>query len=399
MPALNAAELSEGLSGDLPLHGDAGFGVYVHWPFCRSKCPYCDFNSHVAESVDHARWRSAYLREIDHMAEAMPGRRVTSVFFGGGTPSLMPPATVDAIIARIRRNWPVASNLEVTLEANPTSVEAGTFAAFRDAGVNRVSLGVQALDEDALRFLGRHHSADEALAAVELAARTFSRYSFDLIYGRPGQTVEAWRDELERARTFIGGHLSLYQLTIETGTPFHRNGIRPAPEDLAADLYDATQEVLEAAGLPAYEISNHARAGEECRHNLTYWQGGEYAGIGPGAHGRTLGDGTATAAHQIYTPDRWLAAVETQGHATAKRIPLDRDAWVAELLMGGLRLTEGIARDRFRRLAGRALEECLADGRVRPLVDGGFLRLDRDGLRATAEGRIRLNALLSRLLA
>ncbi len=381
------------------IEDDAGFGIYVHWPYCRSKCPYCDFNSHVAETIDHDRWRRAYLREIDHAAEAMPDWRVTSVFFGGGTPSLMAPETTAAIVERIRRNWPVAGDLEVTLEANPTSVEAERFRAFREAGVNRVSLGVQALDDAALKFLGRHHSAAEALAAVEIAARTFARYSFDLIYGRPGQTVAAWRDELAGARAIMGSHLSVYQLTIETGTPFHRNGVRPALEDLAADLYDATQETLVGFGLPAYEISNHAAPGQECRHNLTYWQGGAYAGIGPGAHGRSVANGTAVASHRIYAPDRWLESVETQGHGTAKQIPVDREAWVEELLMGGLRLDEGVSQARFRRLTGRGLEDALDPGRLKPLIDGGFLVLDGEDLRATAEGRIRLNAVLARLFA
>jgi oxygen-independent coproporphyrinogen-3 oxidase len=281
-----------------------GFGVYVHWPFCRSLCPYCDFNSHVRESVDQGRWRGALIAELEHYAEATPGREVTSVFFGGGTPSLMAPETVGALIERIGALWRLDPEAEITLEANPTSVEAGKFAGFRAAGVNPVSLGVQSFHDEALAFLGRRHSAAEAVAALDLARRHFQRFSFDLIYARPAQTAAAWRQELARALQEAPGHLSVYQLTIEPGTVFHgaaRRGELVVPEEEpAAELYEATQEVLEAAGLPAYEISNHARPDAACRHNLTTWRYGDYLGVGPGAHGRlTLGaDKFATRQHR-----------------------------------------------------------------------------------------------------
>jgi len=290
---------------------DDALAVYVHWPFCESKCPYCDFNSHVAEGVDDGRWRSALLAELDHFAQGLEGRRVASIFFGGGTPSLMAPETAAAVIGRVKSLWPAAEDLEVTLEANPSSVEAGRFRAFLDAGVNRVSIGVQSLRPESLQFLGRRHSAAEALSAIAAAAKTFERFSFDLIYGLPGQTADAWRRELAEAVKMAGGHVSAYQLAIEPGTPFHRDGVQAAPEGLGADLYAITQEVLEKAGLRAYEISNHARPGAECRHNLDIWQGAEYVGIGPGAHGRLrarLRDGAATeAVYQVHAPGRWLA--------------------------------------------------------------------------------------------
>ena len=293
---------------------DAGFGVYVHWPFCASKCPYCDFNSHVRAEIDEARWRAALVRELDHFAALAPGRTVTSIFFGGGTPSLMAPATVAAVIERTANHWRLAGDVEITLEANPTSVEAGRFAGYRDAGVNRVSLGVQSLDDRALGFLGRGHDAAEARAAVAVAHARFPRVSFDLIYARPGQSPAAWRRELAEALQIAGEHLSLYQLTLEPGTAFHARAARGALAlpggDAAAALYDVTQEVLEGAGLPAYEISNHAVPGAESRHNLTYWRSGDYLGVGPGAHGRLTGGGAVLAIAQTRSPERWLAAVE-----------------------------------------------------------------------------------------
>jgi oxygen-independent coproporphyrinogen-3 oxidase len=298
----------------------AGFALYVHWPFCRSKCPYCDFNSHVREDVDHARWRAALLAELDHFADRTGGRQLTSIFFGGGTPSLMAPETVAAVIDRATERWAPAPGIEITLEANPTSVEAGKFAGFRVAGVNRVSLGVQALNDADLAALGRQHSAAEAVAAVRLAQRHFPRVSFDLIYARSGQSLSAWRMELAEALELASEHLSVYQLTIEPETAFgaawRRGELTVPDEDSAAALYEETQTILEKAGMPAYEISNHARAGSACRHNLTYWRYGDYAGIGPGAHGRlTLGDGRR-ATRQHRAPEAWLGAVEAQGHAT-----------------------------------------------------------------------------------
>jgi putative oxygen-independent coproporphyrinogen III oxidase len=382
---------------------DPGFALYIHWPFCKSKCPYCDFNSHVRDGIEQERWRSALLAELDHAAEETAGRRVTSVFFGGGTPSLMAPATVAALLDRAAARWALAEDIEVTLEANPTSVEAARFAALRQAGVNRLSLGVQALDDRALRFLGRGHDAAEALAALGLAQRHFARYSFDLIYARPEQTLAQWQAELARAIRLAGDHLSVYQLTIEAGTAFaaaHARGDWALPDDeLAGDLFEATQEGLAAAGLPAYEISNHARPGGECRHNLTYWRYGDYAGIGPGAHGRlTLGsDKFATRCHRA--PETWLAAVERQGHGVQERVALTPAQRREEMLMMGLRLTEGVGRARFRAETGADIEALLDGARLADLVAGGFLANDTHGLRATAAGRQRLNAVLAALAA
>ncbi|MEE8499807.1 MAG: radical SAM family heme chaperone HemW [Kiloniellales bacterium] len=385
-----------------------GFGIYVHWPFCRAKCPYCDFNSHVRQAVDHGRWRRALLAELDHYAETTPGRHVTSVFFGGGTPSLMEPETVAAVIDRIGARWRLAQDAEISLEANPTSVEAGRFTAFRAAGVNRVSLGVQALDDAALRFLGRQHSSAEALAALEVARARFPRWSFDLMAARPGQSPAAWRAELARALREAPAHLSVYQLTIEAGTAFHgawRRGelVMPA-EDESAALLETTREVLGAAGLAAYEVSNHARPGAECRHNLTYWRYGDYVGVGPGAHGRlTLageegapGDKFATRQHRV--PEAWLEAVERQGHATRARALLAPETRLAELVMMGLRLIEGVSRAAFRRETGAEPEQALDPGRLQALIEGGFLELYAAGLRATQTGLDRLDAVLARLL-
>ncbi len=386
-----------------PVNGEGGLGIYVHWPFCVSKCPYCDFNSHVRESIDEERWRAALIAEIDHFAGRAPGRVVTSIFFGGGTPSLMAAATVAALIERVALRWRLAADAEITLEANPTSVEAKRFAGYRAAGVNRVSLGVQSLDDGALRFLGRGHSAREARAALETAKAHFPRTSFDLIYARPGQSVASWRAELARALALATDHLSLYQLTIEPGTAFDsmaaRGDFAVPGDDAAAALYDATQEALEAAGLPAYEVSNHAVPGAESRHNLTYWRAGEYVGVGPGAHGR-LTEGSATlAVRQVRSPERWLEAVESAGHGTLASERLSPGERAAEVLMMGLRLTEGVGRVQFEARAGRPLEAALAPARLAPLVDGGFLVLDGAGLRATPAGRRVLDAVLAELTA
>ena len=382
---------------------DPGFGLYLHWPFCRSKCPYCDFNSHVRERIDQGRWRQALLAELDHYAAETRGRRLASIFFGGGTPSLMEPATAAALIERAARHWSVAPELEITLEANPTSVEAANFAALVAAGVNRLSLGIQALEDPALRFLGRGHSASEALAALDLARRHFPRFSFDLIYARPGQTEADWAAELERALALAGEHLSVYQLTIEENTAFagawRRGDFTLPPEETAVRLYEITQVRLAAAGLPAYEISNHARPGAECRHNLIYWQGGDYVGVGPGAHGRLSLAGERYATRQHRAPEAWLQAVEAEGHATRERRPLGLEERRDELLMMGLRLSAGIGRARFKAVVGREIEGTLAPSRMVPLVEAGFLELDEFGLRATAEGRQRLDALLPRLLS
>jgi oxygen-independent coproporphyrinogen-3 oxidase len=375
--------------------------VYIHWPFCRSKCPYCDFNSHVRERVDPARWSQALCADLDHHAALSPGREVISVFFGGGTPSLMPPETVAALIDRLRSHWPVAADLEITLEANPNSAEAGRFAAFAAAGVNRLSLGVQSLDPAALRFLGRAHDREEAIAAIERARRSFSRFSFDLIYARPGQTNAAWRRELDEALALAGDHLSLYQLTIEPGTAFAalaaRGELVPPGEELAAELFEVTQDRLAAHGLPAYEISNHARPGAECRHNLAYWRAGDYLGIGPGAHGRLTRGRAREATRQRRTPEKWLEAVEARGTGLEETTAIGRDAVVTEMLMMGLRLTEGVPRARLEAWTEEPLEARFAKGLPR-LVEGGFLALDGERLAATAAGRQRLDAVLAALL-
>jgi oxygen-independent coproporphyrinogen-3 oxidase len=382
---------------------ESGFALYVHWPFCRSKCPYCDFNSHVREAVDQRRWRAALLRELDYWADRTPGQTLTSIFFGGGTPSLMAPETVAAVIARARARWAAAPGIEITLEANPTSVEAGRFAALAAAGVNRVSLGVQSLDDRALRFLGRRHSAREALDAVALAHRYFSRASFDLIYARPGQTPVDWRAELRAAADHAGEHLSVYQLTIEKQTVFegaHRRGEFALPdEDTAVALFETTQEILAASGRPFYEISNHARPGGECRHNLTYWRYGDYAGIGPGAHGRPRIAGEKRATRQHRVPEIWLEHVERQGHATTDdRIVPPREQ-AEEALMMGLRLVEGIDAARFRAATGAALDDALDPDGLAAMVAGGFVVHDACSLRATREGMLRLDAVLARLSA
>jgi putative oxygen-independent coproporphyrinogen III oxidase len=379
--------------------GSAGFGVYVHWPFCASKCPYCDFNSHVrAGGIDEARFRAAFLTELEHWGRLAPGRRVASIFFGGGTPSLMSPATTGAILEAIARLWTVEPNAEITLEANPSSVEAGRFRGYRAAGVNRVSLGVQSLDDGILRTLGRLHTAAEAKAAIEVARGTFERFSFDLIYARPRQTLEAWRAELGEALALAGRHLSLYQLTIEEGTPFaelHARGKLKVPDDERAHgFYQLTQELTEAAGLPAYEISNHAAPGEECRHNLLYWRYGEYAGLGPGAHGRIVAGGARQATAAERNPERWAALVEAQGHGLAETVALSPAEEADEALLMGLRLSEGIDLERLAVLTGFVP----SDGAVAELVGLDLVERHEGGrLCATPAGRVVLDRVVLRL--
>lgn len=381
----------------------APLGVYVHWPFCKSKCPYCDFNSHVRDGVEQARWRAALLRELEHAACEAPDRRVETMFFGGGTPSLMEPETVAALIARTRQLWDSAPEIEITLEANPTSVEAGRFAALAEAGVNRVSLGVQALDAPSLKFLGREHSTEEALDALATARRHFARHSFDLIYARPGQTPEAWAEELDRALALAGEHLSLYQLTIERGTRFftdHARGSFLLPdEEASAAMFEQTQARLERAGMPAYEISNHARPGAACRHNLIYWRYQDYVGIGPGAHGRFAVGATKKATRRSSGPEAWLESVERAGHGTAEASSIEGQDMVEEALMMGLRLADGIDRATFASVTGVDPVAAIDAARLDPLVRAGFLEIDATHLRATPEGRQRLNALLERLVA
>jgi len=378
-------------------------GVYVHWPFCKAKCPYCDFNSHVRQGIDQERWRNALLKELEHAAREAPERRVETIFFGGGTPSLMEPATAGAVIARVKALWDTAAELEITLEANPTSVEAGRFAALAETGVNRVSLGVQAFDRSALGFLGREHSVDEAIAAIDTARRHFGRYSFDLIYARPGQTAEAWEAELDHALALAGEHLSLYQLTIERGTRFFTDHARGAfilpTEEQAAEMFELTQTRLAAAGLPAYEISNHARPGAACRHNLIYWRYQDYVGIGPGAHGRFAEASGKRATRRASGPEAWLAAVERAGHGTAETSLIVGRDLVEEALMMGLRLADGIDRAQFACTTAADPVTALGEARLGPLVAAGYLEVDATHLKATAAGRQRLNAVLKHLIA
>jgi len=377
------------------------FGVYVHWPFCLSKCPYCDFNSHVRHgSIDEARFLRAYEAEIATTAARVPDRTVSTIFFGGGTPSLMQPSSLQTILDCVAKHWTVAPDVEVTLEANPTSVEATRFRGFRSAGVNRVSLGVQSLNDMALKELGRLHSAQEVLDAVAVARSIFERYSFDLIYARPQQTLEAWAAELRQAISEAAEHLSLYQLTIEPDTPFfglHKAGKLNVPdEDLARDLYDLTQEVCVGAGLPAYEISNHARPGAECRHNLVYWRGHDYAGVGPGAHGRLTIEGRRVATETERRPEAWLMRVETNGSGVTVSEKLTAGETADEYLLMGLRLAEGINLERYNTLSGRTLDP----DRISFLREEGAVETTADGrLRVTQRGFPLLDAVVADLAA
>jgi oxygen-independent coproporphyrinogen-3 oxidase len=377
------------------------FGVYIHWPFCLSKCPYCDFNSHVRHTpIDEERYVRAFAREIETTAARTPGREVTSIFLGGGTPSLMKPQTVGGILDAIGKHWRVAPDVEVTLEANPTSVEATRFHGYRAAGVNRVSLGVQALDDASLKALGRLHTAREALDAVAIARGAFDRYSFDLIYARPDQTPQMWADELKLAISEAAEHLSLYQLTIEEGTPFfglHAAGKLKTPDEpTARALYDVTQDVCAQLGLPAYEISNHARPGAECKHNLVYWRGQEYAGIGPGAHARLDIDGFRHALATERRPEAWLMRVEANGHGVTTDDLLNSEERADEFLLMGLRLAEGIDPRRYAALSGRQLDP----GRITILREEGAITIDANGrLRVTRSGFPVLDAVVADLAA
>ncbi|MEL6281199.1 MAG: radical SAM family heme chaperone HemW [Pseudomonadota bacterium] len=387
------------MNGSVEDWREGGFGLYVHWPFCLAKCPYCDFNSHVWREVDQKRWRQALLAEMRAMHARAPGRHVDTVFFGGGTPSLMPAETVAALIREADRLWGLSSTVEITLEANPTSVEAERFRGYSEAGVNRVSMGVQALNDRDLKALGRTHSATEARAAFDVARSVFDRVSFDLIYARSGQTEHAWRAELREAIDMAIDHLSLYQLTIEPGTRFadlYDLGKLSVPEDdAAAALYEATQEICEAAGMPAYEVSNHARPSAESQHNRLYWRYGDYAGVGPGAHGRLTGTNGRFATETIRDPSAWMTQVEGQGDGLASVAPVTSQEQAAEMLMMGLRLIEGVRLDRYARLSG----EEISQKRLHPLAEDGIIEIDSGRLRVTDAGRPVLNAVLRALLA
>ena len=379
---------------------NGGFGLYLHWPFCQSKCPYCDFNSHVAATIDQDRWKRAYLAEIDRLAGETRGRVLQSVFFGGGTPSLMDPDLVSAILDKIRSSWPQTNDWEVTLEANPGSVEAGRFRAYADAGVNRISMGIQALRDDDLRRLGRLHSVAEAKAAFDVARNAFDRVSFDLIYARQDQSLTAWATELREALSMAVDHLSLYQLTIEDGTAFGdrfaKGGLKGMPdEELSADMYDLTQEICDAAGLPAYEVSNHAAPGMESRHNLIYWRGGDYLGIGPGAHGRLTLGGLRWATEAPRAPGAWLQRVEASQPGEARRDKVPDVERALEYLLMGLRLTEGIDLSRYNQIAG----EPINSNRINNLLEIKMLARTETGVATTAKGRLVLNAVIRELAA
>ena len=395
-------------------------GIYIHWPFCKSKCPYCDFNVHVHDSIDQEAWKNAYVRALGHYAERFPERRIVSVFLGGGTPSLMPVETVGEILKTISNSWMLAQDAEVTLEANPTSVEAEKFRGFREAGINRVSLGVQSLDDEQLKFLGRKHSAKEAVQAIETARKIFDRYSFDLIYARPGQTLQEWETELRGALAHVDGHMSLYQLTIERSTPFylaHEQGKFTMPaQELAADFYTLTQEIMEGAGLPAYEVSNHAKPGQESRHNRLYWEYGDYIGVGPGAHGRIsvssnivsnddimddlLDDANRykVAIRDHQAPNVWLDRVDLKGHGGHPEQPLTPREKLLEALMMGLRLREGITLKQLRAKSGIDPADALHPKKLKQAVSEGWMVKDAKRLQLTREGWLRLNSLVPFIL-
>jgi putative oxygen-independent coproporphyrinogen III oxidase len=379
--------------------GAVSFGVYVHWPFCTAKCPYCDFNSHVRTAIDEDGWVDGILSELDWVANKQSDRPVVeTIFFGGGTPSLMQGRSVGRILQKIAALWPMANDPEITLEANPASADAARFADYRAAGVNRVSLGVQALNDVDLKKLGRLHDVAEAKAALKMAMGVFDRVSLDLIYARPGQSDAAWRTELKEALEFGTGHLSLYQLTIEPETPYallHRNGSLQIPDDdMAAGLYETTQELTQSAGVPAYEISNHARAGAESRHNLIYWRYGDYAGVGPGAHGRLNLDGRRTATAAIKLPERWRDCVGKSGHGFAERMPVSNDEASREHLLMNLRLAEGLDLAAYEQRWGARPQA----HKIAAMAEQGFVTLEGDMLTATPGGRLLLNRVIEELL-
>ena len=377
---------------------NGGFGLYLHWPFCESKCPYCDFNSHVAASIDQNRWQRAYLAEIDRVGQETKGRRLDSVFFGGGTPSLMDPALVAAILDKVRATWPMRNDPEITLEANPSSIEAGRFRGYRDAGVTRISMGMQAMNDDDLRRLGRRHTTAEARVAFDIARNCFDRVSFDLIYARQDQSPDHWKSELKQAMDLAVDHLSLYQLTIEDGTAFGdrfaKGGLKGLPsDDMSAEMYEITQNVTERLGMPAYEVSNHARPGAESTHNLIYWRGGDYVGIGPGAHGRITLQGQRWTTEAPKSPALWLELVEHNRPAELPREAMTPKDHALEYLMMSLRLTEGLDLLRYNALAEMPIKE----GALQHLVDLGMVNVDSERIRATSSGRMVLNAIIREL--
>ena len=373
--------------------------VYIHWPFCKSKCPYCDFNSHVRDNIEQQKWNDAYLQEIENNKEFLSNKKIVSIFFGGGTPSLMPSSIVENIIQKLAYFASFDANIEITLEANPTSVESEKFKSFAKVGVNRISLGIQSLNIEDLKFLGREHNVDEAVKAIELAKEHFARYSFDLIYALPNQKLKTWESELSKAVTLAGDHLSLYQLTIEKGTPFYslyQNKKFQIPnEELAKDFYILTQDIMNAAGMPAYEISNHARKDQECRHNIVYWKYDDFLGIGPGAHGRMNNQ----AIHSIYHPENWLNTVLEGKSPIQSAIELTLEERICEILLMGLRLKEGINQQEFFNKTGYNFSEKLNQKKLDYLLENRFLKFDNDYLYASDKGKLVLNHIINSLLA
>lgn len=385
-----------------PSVSSQNFGLYIHWPFCQSKCPYCDFNSHVRKSIDEEAWETALLTELCHVGKATKGRRLTSVFFGGGTPSLMPAQTVEKLIDSFAKYWQLDPNLEITLEGNPNSIEVSKYRDFKTAGVNRVSVGIQSLRQESLTFLGRLHNADEAKRALEITSSLFDRSSFDLIYALPGQTTDQWRLELEQALQYARGHLSLYQLIIEPGTAFYTRHQRgeftlPSEED-SADLYDLTRDIVGREGYIDYEVSNYAQKGQECRHNLLYWEYGDYACIGPGAHGRVTMNKTKMALKNYKAPETWLAKVTEVGHGQDCQEPLSKGDQITEHLLMGLRLKKGISKRDFHSLHGVPLEALLDPKKVAFLRELGFIDENADFFWVTTPGMLRLNAITTELV-
>lgn len=372
--------------------------LYVHWPFCKSKCPYCDFNSHVRDQIDLLAWSEAYLTEIEYFEPQIAEKTITSIFFGGGTPSLMPASIVRAIIDKASKVGNLADNIEITLEANPTSVEASKFKEFKNAGINRVSLGIQSLNPDDLKFLGREHSKEEALKAIELAANNFDRYSFDLIYFRPNQTVKSWEEELKEALKYTKDHLSVYQLTVEKGTPFYslykNKGFSLPNEEVAYELYTITQDILNQQGLPAYEVSNHAKIGAECQHNLAYWRYEDYLGIGPGAHSRLKGE----AVMMIHNPENWLKSIKINSHGIQQRASLSEEEKLEELLLMGLRLTEGINLRTLEKRFNKPYTQLLPMMKLNQLTDLEFIEIMDNQLKATSKGMLVLNKIIEQLI-
>ena len=373
-------------------------GLYIHWPFCEKKCPYCDFNSHVSGNIDHLKWLSAYLNELRYHANLTSGRIINSIFFGGGTPSLMKPYVVEKILDEIHSLWSCSNDIEITAEANPSSSETQLFSDFKTAGINRVSIGVQSLNNRSLDFLGRLHGANEAKNAIKVATKIFPRVTFDLIYALPGQSRLAWKRELSQAIKLARGHLSLYQLTIEPGTEFSKNRIGVANERDGAALYELTQEITDRENLPAYEISNHAKKGQESRHNLTYWKSGDYLGIGPGAHGRITNSTKTEIMHNYRQPDMWLNFAIKRKYGQQKRSTLNQTERRDEIILMGLRLIEGISLKHFNLLTGQHLIETVDKNKIKNLSEHGYLSLKKGFLKTTLAGRLRLNAMLSYLL-